>query len=125
MAPLCSQGELLWCSPVQSPLMQLITDQKHEVVITADSGGLIKTWQGETGQETGSFPAASSHCSLLQYNISNAWFLTVRHCRTDHDWEELKSRRWLFSCLLGRNRAGICLHAGGVCSNEKVQHRGV
>ncbi|XP_056895811.1 F-box/WD repeat-containing protein 12 isoform X1 [Takifugu flavidus] len=70
-------GELLWCSPVQSPLMQLITDEKHEVVITADSGGLIKTWQGETGQEMGSFPTASSHCSLLQYNISNTWFLTV------------------------------------------------
>lgn len=91
VAPLCSQGELLWCSPVQSPLMQLITDEKHEMVITADSGGLIKTWHGETGQEMGSFPTASSHCSLLQYNISNAWFLTVRHCSTDHDLEEFKS----------------------------------
>lgn len=117
VAPLCSQGELLWCSPVQSPLMQLITDEKHEVVITADSGGLIKTWQGETGQEMGSFPTASSHCSLLQYNVSNAWFLTVRHCRTDHDLGEFKSERQLFSYLLGRNRAGICVHTGGVCFN--------
>lgn len=93
VAPLCSQGELLWCSPVQSPLMQLITDEKHEVVITADSGGLIKTWQGETGQEMGSFPTASSHCSLLQYNISNTWFLTVRHRKTGRDLEEFKSVR--------------------------------
>lgn len=115
VAPLCSQGDLLWCSPVQSPLTQLITDEKREVVITADSGGLIKTWHGETGQEMGSFPTASSHCSFLQYTISNAWFLTVRHRRTGHHLEAFKSVCWLFSYLLGWNRAGIGVHAGGVC----------
>ncbi|XP_041655489.1 F-box/WD repeat-containing protein 12 [Cheilinus undulatus] len=70
-------GDLLWCSPAQSPLTAIITDEQQEVVITADSTGLIKTRQGQTGQEVASFNAASPHCSLLQYNINNSWFLTV------------------------------------------------
>uniref|UniRef100_UPI0037E78807 F-box/WD repeat-containing protein 12 n=1 Tax=Semicossyphus pulcher TaxID=241346 RepID=UPI0037E78807 len=70
-------GELLWCSPVQSPLTAIICDEQHEVVITADSMGLIKTWQGQTGQEVASFNASSPHCTLLQYSINNSWFLTV------------------------------------------------
>ncbi|XP_026188732.1 F-box/WD repeat-containing protein 12 isoform X2 [Mastacembelus armatus] len=70
-------GELLWCSPVQSPLAGLIVDERHEVVITADSTGLIKTWQAQTGQEVASFSAASPQCTLLQYSINNDWFLTV------------------------------------------------
>lgn len=63
--------------------MGIAVDEKHEVVITADSRGLIKTWHGRTGQEVACFPTASSHCSFLQYNIDRTWFLTVRHCRTD------------------------------------------
>uniref|UniRef100_A0A665VZ97 F-box domain-containing protein n=1 Tax=Echeneis naucrates TaxID=173247 RepID=A0A665VZ97_ECHNA len=70
-------GELLWCSPVQSPLMGIVSDEQREVVITADSTGLIKTWQSQTGQELASFSTASPHCTLLQYNINNKWFLTV------------------------------------------------
>ncbi|XP_008286458.1 F-box/WD repeat-containing protein 12 [Stegastes partitus] len=70
-------GELLWCSPVQSPLTGIVSDEQHGVVITADSTGLIKTWQSQTGQELASFSTASSHCTLLQYNINNDWFLTV------------------------------------------------
>lgn len=72
-----SQGELLWCSPVQSPLTAITCDEKREVVITADSTGLIKTWQGQSGQEVASFSTASPHCTLLQYNVNNNWFLTV------------------------------------------------
>ncbi|KAK1898576.1 F-box/WD repeat-containing protein 12 [Dissostichus eleginoides] len=70
-------GELLWCSPVQSPLTAIIVDERREVVITADSTGLIKTWQGESGQEGASFATGSPLGSLLQYNINNNWFLTV------------------------------------------------
>ncbi|XP_054902430.1 F-box/WD repeat-containing protein 12 [Poeciliopsis prolifica] len=70
-------GESLWCSPVQSPLTGIVADEKEEVIITSDSTGLIKTWQGQTGQELASFSTASSHCTLLQYNIHNNWFLTV------------------------------------------------
>lgn len=70
-------GELLWCSPAQSPLTGIVSDEQHEVVVTADSTGLIKTWQGQTGQEVASFSTASPHCTLLQYNVSNNWFLTV------------------------------------------------
>lgn len=72
-----SQGELLWCSPVQSPLTGIVSDEQHGVVITADSTGLIKTWQGQTGQEVASFSTASPHCTLLQYNFNSNWFLTV------------------------------------------------
>ncbi|XP_040920664.1 F-box/WD repeat-containing protein 12 [Toxotes jaculatrix] len=70
-------GELLWCSPEQSPLTEIVSDEQRNVVITADSTGLIKTWQGQTGQEVASFSAGSPHCTLLQYNINNDWFLTV------------------------------------------------
>ncbi|XP_067383515.1 F-box/WD repeat-containing protein 12 isoform X2 [Channa argus] len=70
-------GTLLWCSPTQSPLTEIVCDELHEVVITADSTGVIKTWQSQTGQEEASFSTASPHCTLLQYNINNDWFLTV------------------------------------------------
>ncbi|XP_075955971.1 F-box/WD repeat-containing protein 12 [Anarhichas minor] len=70
-------GELLWCSPVQGPLTAIVSDEQHEVVITADSTGLIKTWRGRTGQEVASFSTGSPRCTLLQYNINNNWFLTV------------------------------------------------
>ncbi|XP_059189888.1 F-box/WD repeat-containing protein 12 [Centropristis striata] len=70
-------GKVLWCSPVQSPLTAIISDEKHEVVITADSTGLIKTWQGQSGQEVASYSSASPDCTLLQYSINDKWFLTV------------------------------------------------
>lgn len=57
--------------------MKILSDEQHEVVITADSQGLIKTWQGQSGQELASFSTSSSHCTLLQYNIDDDWFLTV------------------------------------------------
>uniref|UniRef100_A0A3P9LCP7 Zgc:171857 n=1 Tax=Oryzias latipes TaxID=8090 RepID=A0A3P9LCP7_ORYLA len=58
-------GELLWCTPVQSPLTGIICEEQHQVVITSDSNGLIKTWQGQTGQELGSFSTSSPHLTLL------------------------------------------------------------
>ncbi|KAK5863805.1 hypothetical protein PBY51_000805 [Eleginops maclovinus] len=70
-------GVPLWCSPKQSPLTTIIADERNEVVITADSTGLVKTWQGESGQEVASFSTGSPLCSLLQYNTNNNWFLTV------------------------------------------------
>ncbi|XP_068453293.1 F-box/WD repeat-containing protein 12 [Clinocottus analis] len=70
-------GKALWRSPVQDPLTAIVSDEQHEVVITADSTGLIKTWRGQTGQQVASFSTASPHCTLLQYNIDSDWFLTV------------------------------------------------
>ncbi|KAK2851615.1 hypothetical protein Q5P01_007891 [Channa striata] len=70
-------GALLWCSPLQSPLTEIVSDELCELVITADSTGVIKTWQSQTGQEQASFSTASPHCTLLQYNINNDWFLSV------------------------------------------------
>lgn len=77
-----SQGEKLWCSPVQNPLTGIIADEKKEVIITSDSTGLIKSWQGQTGQELASFSTESSHCKLLQFNINNDWFLIVSSPKT-------------------------------------------
>lgn len=57
-----------------SPLTGIINDEKGEVVIRADSRGLITTWHGQTGQEVAPFSSTSSHCTLLQYNVDNTWF---------------------------------------------------
>lgn len=70
--------------------MGIVADEKCEVVISADSTGLIKTWHGRTGQEVASFPTASSHCSILQYNINSTWFLTVRQSRMEQYCETFK-----------------------------------
>uniref|UniRef100_A0A673CGL9 F-box domain-containing protein n=1 Tax=Sphaeramia orbicularis TaxID=375764 RepID=A0A673CGL9_9TELE len=70
-------GELLWCSPVQNPLIAIVVDEQRGVVITADSTGLIKTWQAQTGQELASYSTGASHCTLLQYSVNNEWFLSV------------------------------------------------
>lgn len=72
--------------------MGISVDEKHEVVITADSRGLIKTWHGRTGQELASFPTGASHCSFLQFNINCAWFLTVRLYRIDQHFETFKKQ---------------------------------
>lgn len=79
------------------------------MAITADSGGLIKTWDGETGQEVGSFPTASSHCSFLQYNIDNAWFLSVRRFRTDITlWEHLSNTCCFLVFQAGTGQGSVC-----------------
>ncbi|XP_068604492.1 F-box/WD repeat-containing protein 12 [Brachionichthys hirsutus] len=71
-------GELLWCSPEQKPLFGIVSDKRREVVITVEFTGLIKTWNGQTGQELGSFPAAGLlPFTLLQYNVDDNWFLSV------------------------------------------------
>lgn len=70
-------GELLWCSPVQKPMVAVITDEQRNMVITADSSGHITTWHGQTGQELASFSTGSSHSTLLHYTINNDWFLSV------------------------------------------------
>ncbi|KAF6729249.1 F-box/WD repeat-containing protein 12 [Oryzias melastigma] len=70
-------GEQLWCTPVQNPLTGIICEEQHQVVITSDSTGRIQTWQGQTGQELGSYSTSSPHCTLLQYNKNDDWFLTV------------------------------------------------
>ncbi|XP_055022294.1 F-box/WD repeat-containing protein 12 isoform X2 [Boleophthalmus pectinirostris] len=72
------KGELLWSSPAsQNPMMDMITDQQHNLVVTADTTGLITTWHGQTGQQMATFATGFSHTKLLQYTIDNNWFLTV------------------------------------------------
>uniref|UniRef100_A0A3P9LC67 Zgc:171857 n=1 Tax=Oryzias latipes TaxID=8090 RepID=A0A3P9LC67_ORYLA len=80
-------GELLWCTPVQSPLTGIICEEQHQVVITSDSNGLIKTWQGQTGQELGSFSTSSPHCTLLQYmTLLNVFFFDLLLVSPDKKW---------------------------------------
>ncbi|XP_019732839.1 F-box/WD repeat-containing protein 12 isoform X1 [Hippocampus comes] len=70
-------GQLVWCTAKQNPLSRIIIDEELDFVITVDSAGLIKVWQGQTGQEVASYSVASAHCTLLQYNKDNDWFLSV------------------------------------------------
>uniref|UniRef100_A0A1A8RKS2 F-box and WD repeat domain containing 12 n=1 Tax=Nothobranchius rachovii TaxID=451742 RepID=A0A1A8RKS2_9TELE len=85
-------GGLLWCSPVQSPLTGILTDEECKVVITSDSTGLVKTWQGQTGQEVASYSTASPHCTLLQYNMNNGWFLTPARLAVIHHSENRRDK---------------------------------
>lgn len=71
------KGEQLWCSPAQSPLTGIISAAEHGAVITSDSTGLIKSWNGQTGQEMASYNSTSSQCTLLHFSIDNNYFLSV------------------------------------------------
>ncbi|XP_061120155.1 F-box/WD repeat-containing protein 12 [Syngnathus typhle] len=70
-------GQQVWCTAKQSPLSSIISDEQRDYVITAESGGLIKVWQGQTGQEVTSHSVGTTHCTLLQFNKDNDWFLSV------------------------------------------------
>uniref|UniRef100_A0AAV2M0F2 F-box/WD repeat-containing protein 12 n=1 Tax=Knipowitschia caucasica TaxID=637954 RepID=A0AAV2M0F2_KNICA len=71
-------GDLLWTSPPsQNPMTDMVTDQQHNLVATADSAGLIATWHGQTGQQMATYSSGFSHSKLLQYVINNDWFLSV------------------------------------------------
>lgn len=67
----------MWCTAKQNHLSRIVIDEQRDFVITVDSAGLIKVWQGLTGQEVASYSVASAHCTLLQYNKDNDWFLSV------------------------------------------------
>ena len=56
----------------------MVCDQEHGIVVTVDSTGLVKTWQGGMGVELASYAVGSPHCSLLHYTINNRSFLSVR-----------------------------------------------
>ncbi|XP_033825884.1 F-box/WD repeat-containing protein 12 [Periophthalmus magnuspinnatus] len=72
------KGELLWSSPAsQNPITDMITDQQHNLVVTADSTGLVSTWHGQTGQQMATFATGFSHSKLLQFTANDDWFLTV------------------------------------------------
>ncbi|KAM6978011.1 F-box/WD repeat-containing protein 12 [Aplochiton taeniatus] len=71
------KGEPLWVSPVQSPLTGIISAAEHGAVITSDSAGLIKSWNGQTGQEMASYSSAFSQCTLLHYTVDDSAFLSV------------------------------------------------
>lgn len=71
-------GKLLWSSPPsQNPLTDMITDDQRNFVVTADSTGLITTWDGQTGQQIATFSTGFSHSKLLSYTINDNWFLSV------------------------------------------------
>ncbi|XP_049608871.1 F-box/WD repeat-containing protein 12 [Syngnathus scovelli] len=70
-------GQQVWCTAKQSPLSSIISDEQRDYVITAESGSLIKVWQGQTGQEVASHSVGTTHCTLLQFNKDNDWFLSV------------------------------------------------
>lgn len=62
---------------MQSPLTHIIRDEQSDAVITADSRGIIKTWQAGTGQEGASYSTGHPVSALVQYSVDKEWFLTV------------------------------------------------
>ncbi|KAL4646373.1 F-box/WD repeat-containing protein 12 isoform X1 [Arapaima gigas] len=71
------EGVQLWSSLVQSPLTGIAVDPKHKVVFTSDSTGVIKTWDGCTGQEVASFPTSTARCKLLPRSFEDQSALFV------------------------------------------------
>ncbi|XP_023660725.2 F-box/WD repeat-containing protein 12 [Paramormyrops kingsleyae] len=71
------QGVQLWSSPVQSPLSGVVTDPQREAVFTWDTSGVIKAWDGCTGQEVAAFPTAASKCKLLPFSADDQSALFV------------------------------------------------
>ncbi|KAK6307741.1 hypothetical protein J4Q44_G00210120 [Coregonus suidteri] len=71
------QGVQLWCSPVQSPLTGMVADGRQGGVITSDSTGLLKAWDGQSGQEISFYSSASPQCTLLTYSMDGSSFLSV------------------------------------------------
>ncbi|XP_056588977.1 F-box/WD repeat-containing protein 12 isoform X1 [Triplophysa dalaica] len=71
------EGVYLWSSPVQSPLQNIIVDPVQYVVVTSDSTGTIKTWNGSTGEEVASFETGLSKITLLLFNDKSSAFLMV------------------------------------------------
>lgn len=104
------QGQQLWCSPVQSPFTNVACDEKREVVITADSAGFVRTWQGETGQELASFSTSSPHCTLLQCNISDSWFLIVSSldCVSIFKLQRRLRETFHYEIQVGTSQGSVC-----------------
>ncbi|KAI5612040.1 F-box/WD repeat-containing protein 12, partial [Silurus asotus] len=71
------KGLNLWSSSTQNPLTQIITDPEQDVVITADSGGTIRTWRGRTGDALSSFSSGSSQCTIMTFSTEGKSFVMV------------------------------------------------
>ncbi|XP_051874874.1 F-box/WD repeat-containing protein 12 isoform X2 [Pristis pectinata] len=72
------EGKQLWSTSVQEePLVKLLTLPQQGLVITADSKGNIKLWNGQTGEELAVFATSCTVCNLVTYNIANQHCLTV------------------------------------------------
>ncbi|XP_067854804.1 F-box/WD repeat-containing protein 12 isoform X2 [Heptranchias perlo] len=72
------EGKQLWSTPVQEePLVKLITVPQQDLVISADSKGKIKVWNGRTGDELAVSATLSTVRNLVTYNMDNRLCLTV------------------------------------------------
>uniref|UniRef100_UPI00398F8176 F-box/WD repeat-containing protein 12 n=1 Tax=Pristiophorus japonicus TaxID=55135 RepID=UPI00398F8176 len=72
------EGEQIWSAPVQEePLVKLLTVPQQYLVISADSKGKIKVWNGQNGDELAVYATSSTVCSLVTYNMDNQLCLTV------------------------------------------------
>ncbi|XP_069795888.1 F-box/WD repeat-containing protein 12 isoform X2 [Narcine bancroftii] len=72
------EGKQLWSTSVQrEPLEKLLTVPEQGIVITADSKGNIKVWNGQTGEELAFFATSCTVCNLRTYSMDNQHYLIV------------------------------------------------
>ncbi|XP_042560834.1 F-box/WD repeat-containing protein 12 isoform X2 [Clupea harengus] len=67
----------LWSSPVQNPLCDIVADLQNNAVITVDSTGTVKAWEGSTGQEVASFSTGSPNNTLYACSINDKPVIAV------------------------------------------------
>uniref|UniRef100_A0A4W4F0R5 F-box/WD repeat-containing protein 12 n=1 Tax=Electrophorus electricus TaxID=8005 RepID=A0A4W4F0R5_ELEEL len=71
------KGVSLWSSSAGNPVTAIVTDPQQCVVVTSDSTGAIKSWQGQSGAELATFSSSSTQCTLLPFYKDGASFLMV------------------------------------------------
>lgn len=72
------EGKQVWSTPVQEePLVKLLTVPQQGLVITADSKGNIKAWNGRTGEELAVFATSCTVYNLVAYNMDTQHCLIV------------------------------------------------
>lgn len=64
----------------------MVADGGHGGVITSDSTGLLKAWDGQSGQEMSFYSSASPQCTLLPYSMEGSSFLSVSTQTANHVW---------------------------------------
>ncbi|XP_063064113.1 F-box/WD repeat-containing protein 12 [Engraulis encrasicolus] len=71
------KAEQLWSSPVQRPLCDIVVDLQSNAVVTVDDRGMVKSWEGSTGQEMASYSTGAPRNTLYACNISDKPVITV------------------------------------------------
>ncbi|KAK7878650.1 hypothetical protein WMY93_030486 [Mugilogobius chulae] len=71
-------GELQWSTPAsENPITDMVVNPELKLVVTADSTGVISTWDGPSGNLLTSFSTGFLHCKLLVFSIDGHTHISV------------------------------------------------